>query len=239
MIRSRQMQKLIIANWKSNKSASQAEAWLAEAGKLLGGTEMKGITPVLAPAFPLLPVVNEAVKKLGWKLAVQDLSPFPAGSYTGAVSAVNLRNLPVKYAILGHSERRRYFHETAQEVARKVEQAVDATITPIICVDEHSIETQVSALNAELAERCVVAYEPVGAIGTGNSATLAQVKQFQATVKRLFGSVPFLYGGSVDELDINEYLLATDGVIIGTASLNAKQFIDILRTAQGTTVAET
>lgn len=227
------MQKLIIANWKANKSVTQAQAWFTEAVALLTGADFKTVMPVVAPAFPLLSPVSEAVQKLGWQLAVQDLSQFPAGSYTGAVSVANLHGLGVVYAILGHSERRRYFQETAQTVARKVEQALDAGITPIICVDEQSVGQQASALTAELVERCLVAYEPASAIGTGNNPSLDQVKAFQVQVKKLFGAVPYLYGGSVDELDINEYLLITEGVIIATAALEAKQFVAILKTAQG------
>jgi triosephosphate isomerase len=230
------MQKLIIANWKSNKSPAQAAEWIdavSKTGKGLSGSVM----PIVAPAFPLLSTISESITKLGWALAVQDLSPFSAGSYTGAVSAANVQGLGVKYVILGHSERRRYFQETPQVVAQKVDQALQAGLKPVVCVDEQTVEAQATALTAGLSEKCVVAYEPAGAIGTGNNASLEQVKDFKATAHRLFGSVPFLYGGSVDELNISEYLLITDGALIGTASLDAKQFITLLQSARGNSQA--
>jgi triosephosphate isomerase len=191
------------------------------------------ITPVLAPAFPLLAVAEPVLAQLKWKLAAQDMSSYPAGSYTGAVSAINLQGLSVTYAIVGHSERRQYFKETAQDVARKIEQAVEAGIKPLVCVSAQTLAEQASALDSSLAQRCAVVYEPLDAIGTGNNASLETVKQFKTQVRRLFGAVPFLYGGSVDELNIGEYLLVTDGVLIGTASLKADQFIRVLQTAQG------
>jgi triosephosphate isomerase len=106
-------------------------------------------------------------------------------------------------------------------------------MTPMVCVSEQTLTEQASALDAKIMERCVVVYEPPSAIGSGDSALLSQVSDFQARVKQLFGSVPFLYGGSVDEQNIGEYLLITDGVVVGTASLSADQFINLLQTAQG------
>lgn len=226
------MAKLLVANWKSQKSLSQAQTWLKTVGELLGITTLPGITPVLTPPFPFLVPLTPMVQDLGWQLGVQDISPFPAGSYTGAVSGANLHGSPVKYAIVGHSERRHYFHETIQDVARKAEQALDVGITPIVCVDKQTLEPQAAALG-EAASKCIVAYEPTGAIGSGNNAPLAEIKEFHEHVKRLFDSVPFLYGGSVDELNINEYLLVTDGVIVSTASLAAQQFVKVLKTALG------
>lgn len=237
MIRLKKMQKLILANWKSNKSVEQAETWFAELERIGVGVG-ESFTIAVAPPFPLLPVVSEGASALGWKVAVQDLSSFPAGSYTGAVSAANLKGFSVAYAILGHSERRRYFHETPEDVARKVDQAVEAGIQPVVCVDESNVEAQAATLTQASAERCIVAYEPSGAIGTGDNVSVAQVKEFRARVEQLFGSVPLLYGGSVDEQNIAEYLLVTDGVLLGGASLEADQFARVLQSAQGASRAE-
>ncbi|HEX9817507.1 MAG TPA: triose-phosphate isomerase [Patescibacteria group bacterium] len=226
------MQKLIVANWKANKSLSQAQAWLetVASAKPINLTKLK---PIVAPAFSLLPLVESTTSQLGWQLAAQDISPYPAGSYTGAVSVVNLQGLALTFVIIGHSERREHFGETVQQVARKAEQVVSAGMTPMVCVSEQTLTEQASALDAKIMERCVVVYEPPSAIGSGDSALLSQVSDFQARVKQLFGSVPFLYGGSVDEQNIGEYLLITDGVVVGTASLSADQFINLLQTAQG------
>ncbi|OGJ38364.1 MAG: hypothetical protein A2383_03855 [Candidatus Pacebacteria bacterium RIFOXYB1_FULL_39_46] len=227
------MNKLIIGNWKANKSLTQAQAWLAVVSNSVDKLDLTKVTPILAPAFSLLGTVAPVITKLGWRLAVQDVSPFPAGSYTGAVSVVNLQDLPITYVLVGHSERRQYFKETPQEIAQKAELALEAGITPIVCVSEQTLTAQVSAFNSSLTERCIIAYEPLEAIGTGKNASLEIVKEFQSKVKSLFGSVPFLYGGSVDELNVGEYLLVTDGVLVGTASLKAEQFINLLQTAQG------
>jgi triosephosphate isomerase len=225
--------KLIVANWKSNKSLSEAQAWLAEAQELNGQFDSQRVKAVLAPPFPFLPIVRENVSQLGWQLAAQDISSFPAGSYTGAVSTHNLQGLEVTYAIVGHSERRQYFQETSQQVAQKAELALSAGIQPIVCVDEQSLAGQASALDSSVIEKCLVTYEPREAIGSGDNASIDEVKSFRQQVKNLFGEVPFLYGGSVDETNIGEYLLVTDGALIGTASLAAKQFIRVLEAAQG------
>ena len=232
------MPKLIVANWKSQKSLTQAEAWLQTVHDLLGAfppdfSLPKDTTIALTPPFPFIVPLRSAIEKLGWQLGVQDISPFPAGSYNGAVSGVNLQGLGVKYTLVGHSERRRYFHETVQTVARKIEQALDVGITPIICVDQQTVEAQAAALDEGLNGQWLVAYEPAQAIGSGHNVPLSEVKEFQSKVQRLFGAVPFLYGGSVDELNISEYLLVTDGAIISTASLDAKQFVTVLKTALG------
>ena len=227
------MQKLIVANWKANKSQTQAQTWLktisAEAKKI----DLTKISPVLAPAFSLLTTVQSTITQLNWQLAIQDISAYPAGSYTGAVSAVNLWDLPITYVIVGHSERRQYFKETAQDVALKVDQAIEAKITPIICVSEQTLTEQANLLNSTTMQHCVIAYEPPEAIGSGHNVSLATVKDFQIQVKQLFGSIPFLSGGSVNEQNVGEYLLITDGALIGTASLKAEQFIKLLQTAQG------
>lgn len=231
------MSKLIIANWKSNKSPTEVVAWFERVQQQATEIDLTTVTPIVAPAFSLLSAASQPVQELGWQLAAQDLSPFPAGSYTGAVSARNIQELGVKYVLVGHSERRRYFGETAAEIARKVEQALENAFTPIVCVDEQSLVPQAEALTPALAKQCVVAYEPAAAIGTGNNASLETVKAFRTQVEERFGAVPFVYGGSVNEQTTGEYLLVTDGVLIGTASLDATQFLQVLQSALGKTPA--
>lgn len=230
------MKKLVIANWKSNKSLSQAEEWLANLKT--DQVDLNIVTPVIAPAYPFLAPLSPTVTKLGWQLAAQNISPFPSGSYTGAVSNHNLKDLAIKYVIVGHSERRKYFNETDQLVSQKIDQALELGATPIICVDENTLASQAAAMASEVMDRCMVVYEPVGSIGNGNNASLADVQQFKAKVSQLFGPIPFLYGGSVDEQNVGEYLLETDGVLVGTASLVAAQFINLLQAAQGVSPAD-
>ncbi len=225
--------RLIVANWKSNKTSVEVTEWLDEFDHLLKNQPSHtDVHVVIAPPFLFLPMVAGRIKKLPHcSLAVQDISPFPAGSYTGAVSSYNLSSLSVSHAIVGHSERRRYFHETHADVAAKVAQAVEAGITPIVCVDEEYVALQASAIAVEHLSKCVVAYEPLGAIGSGKNADVGTVKRVVTTITRAFGDVKVIYGGSVDERNIGEYLLVTRGVLVGGASLAANQFSALLEAA--------
>lgn len=227
------MRKIIFGNWKSNKSKNQLKSWFQEFRDSLSGLVFSSIEPVIAPPFVLLDPVEEALKNSGVSLGIQDISAYPAGSYTGAISVHNVNGFAVKYALVGHSERRKYFHEDATSIAQKVTQLLTDKITPIVCVEPETIQETANAISTESLSSCIVAYEPSAAIGSGKNAALQEVKDFKAEVIRLFGHVPYLYGGSVDEKNIAQYLLVTDGVIIGTASLDARQFVSTLKTAQG------
>lgn len=225
------MKKLIVVNWKSNKNIEAAREWLEDFKK-----ESENISNevVVCPPLPLLGLVARGVKELdSVTVGVQDISSYPAGSYTGAVSAHNLRGFKVKYAIVGHSERRRYFHETPLDVANKVEQCLENDITPIVCVDVPYLADQAKIINQKYLEQCVVAYETPSAIGTGSSynesSPLEEVKEMVKRVRKLFGQVRVLYGGSINPKNYKEYYAVTDGAIIGTASLRVEEFVKLLR----------
>lgn len=238
------MSKLLIANWKANKNAATATQWFrdfdTELRKLLGD---KPITSkvVIAPCFPLLGLVRQEIDSLHAnghiELGVQDMSQFGAGSYTGAVSGQNLAWLKPSLVILGHSERRRYFQETSVQVAAKYDQVADLPATSVVCVNRDQVIEQARALGQN-SGKTMVAYEPVEAIGTGVHTSVDKVVQVAAEIRAAFGAqTPVLYGGSVDELTINEYLLVTDGVIIGTAALDGTQFARVVAAAQSTPMA--
>lgn len=223
----------IIANWKSHKTAAEAEEWLtafaAQQMSIANETEV-----IVAAPFSLLAAVASALKVPALshlKLAVQDISPFPAGAYTGAVSVRNLAGFGVEYAILGHSERRRYFHETHQEIANKIDQCLSAGITPIVCVDNEYIVEQAAAIPDEHRSQCLVAYEDLAAIGTGNNTALAEVLEQFKIIKAAFGEVPTIYGGSVNGSNTKEYLAHSDGVLVGTASLKVEDFLAVINAA--------
>lgn len=221
--------KHLIANWKSNKNASAAKSWVAAISQV----EIPRETAVtVAPSFQLLSAVAEATNNSQIKLAAQDVSSYPMGSYTGAVNAQQLAVLGVGQAIVGHSERRRYFHETHQDVAAKIAQLTANNIAPILCLDEDYIEEQADALDTTNIKDLFIAYEPLAAIGTGNNAPADQVKRVIAQIKDTFGDVPVIYGGSVDERSIREYLLISDGVLVGSASLEAEQFAKLIKASQ-------
>lgn len=225
--------RLLVANWKSHKTLDEAKHWLRGLIAFLATesnqSDNKLPQIVLAPPYPFLLPLSEQLRGVtGVSLAVQDISPFPAGSYTGAVSVRNLEGLPITHAIVGHSERRRYFHETHQEIANKVDLLIEANITPIVCVDQTYIIAQAEAIPKRARSGCVVAYEPLESIGTGVSQEVAKVLPVVEEIRTHFGQVPVIYGGSVDEDNLDAYLLATNGVLVGGASLEIAEFSDLI-----------
>ncbi|NCN87820.1 MAG: triosephosphate isomerase, partial [Candidatus Pacebacteria bacterium] len=145
-----------------------------------------------------------------------------------AVSAVNLEGLNVEYAVVGHSERRHYFAESDIDVANKVDQAVEAGITPVVCVDEEYIESQSYAIDNKYFDKCIIAYEPLSAIGTGDEMDSDKVLEVVKRIRQVFGDVRVIYGGSVNGSNVKEYLKVCDGVLVGGASLKVKEFEDII-----------
>lgn len=224
------MQKLIVANWKSNKSLAGASQWVEEFAKLSGDHEVRAKV-VVAPGFTLLQTVHEAIDGFDApiNLGAQDVSPFPYGSYTGAVAAASLKELGVTHCIVGHSERRKHFHETDSQVAAKVSQLCEVGITPIVCVDTEYLGSQAAAIDAALLTQVVVAYEPLSAIGTGQDQDVGTIRSVVTQIKALFGErVPVLCGGSVTPENVSEYMLVSDGALVGGASLEAEVFHEII-----------
>lgn len=238
---------LIIANWKANKSQTATINWFKDFRQSLAELATRVTPPatsrqvVIAPAAFLMPLVASEIaatselvrEKLGASitLGVQDISHFGAGSYTGGIAAVHLAELGVTHAIVGHSERRRYFHETHQEVAGKVIQALDNNITPVVCVDHDYTQDQIKLFDTQWLKKVVFAYEPLAAIGTGKNASISDVKAEVEFIQSVAGQVPVIYGGSVTEQSIGEYLLVTTGGLVGSASLDGKAFAQLLAAA--------
>lgn len=222
--------KLVLANWKSHKTLDEAMRWLTKVGPKASASPY---TIVLCPPFSFLPSLHAEIqeKKYMIKLGVQDLSPFPAGSYTGAVSERNLEGLGVLYALLGHSERRRYFHETYQEVANKVDLAIEAKIQPIVCLRKEDVAPQFSALSEEAVKKVTVLYETVGHIGTGEIENIESVLNSVQEIRSVFGyAVPVLYGGSVSDKTRSLFLDHEElqGIVAATNSLDADEFVKMI-----------
>ena len=226
------MKRYVVANWKSNKTVAGAAAWFVEFGT---SPHLHDFEIIIAPAFPLLlPVGQELAKTtLSASLAAQDTSPFPLGSYTGAVAAQQLLDLGVRYCLVGHSERREYFHETDADIAKKITELLSLDLTPILCLDEPYIESQARWLSNEQRQAVLVAYEPRSVIGLGQPVSVEQVKRVIGMVKQYFPSAPILYGGSIDERNCSEFLLVTNGVLVGSASLEGKRFAQIVAACAG------
>lgn len=218
------MHKLIIANWKAHKLHNQVEPWLAAVGIPPADLDVVVAAPfTLLSQFSGLPAERMA-------LGAQDVSPFPLGAYTGEVAADQLADLGVQYCLVGHSERRQYFGETNESVVAKSRLLVESGIKPVVCVYQENLTSQLTALAAIGIKDVAVVYEPPDAIGTGRNAALDEVQAARQAAQSL-STGTFLYGGSVTELNIKEYLMVCDGALVGGASLDGGQFAKLLQAA--------
>jgi len=247
---------LIAGNWKLNKTSTEAYKLVAE--MLPGLRNIRGVEKLLCPPFTALMAVSRLIKDSDIRLGAQNMYWEEQGAYTGEISPRMLAEF-CQYVILGHSERRTYFGESNEQVNRKVRAAIAHHLMPLICVGETLEENEVGraagvvsrqvreallGLDVLDAERFVIAYEPVWAIGTGRAATAAGANTLirnviRPTLASLFGeniaqSVRVLYGGSVDPGNAGDFFRQPeiDGALVGGASLKARSFIDIVEAAQ-------
>ncbi|SMG47040.1 triose-phosphate isomerase [Paraburkholderia susongensis] len=253
-----QRAKLVVGNWKMHgrlaANATLLQAVAQGSGELPADVRVGVCVPgvYLAQTQALL-----EGSRVEW--GVQDVSAFTHGAYTGEVAAPMVTDFGAMLAIVGHSERRAYHRESAELVAVKTQRALEAGLTPIVCVGETleereagSTEQVVGAqldevlakLSAQEAARLVVAYEPVWAIGTGKSATAEQAQAVHAFLRARLAAkgaadVPLLYGGSVKPENAEELFRQPDidGGLIGGASLKDQDFLAICRAAAVTSVA--
>jgi triosephosphate isomerase len=229
---------LIAGNWKMYKGPRETREFCD------AFSPPAGVEAVLCPAFASLDVAVES----GQTVFAQNVHWAPEGAYTGEVSAPMLLELGVSGAIVGHSERRQYFGETDETVARRTVAALEPGLRVIACVGESEEERdsgqmelvlrlQVEAIAeaAGASDQLVIAYEPVWAIGTGKTATPEQAREAHAFIKTLL-PVPVLYGGSVKPDNAAELLSQpdVDGALVGGASLEVESFTTICQAAAGT-----
>ncbi len=246
---------LIAGNWKMNKTATEGVE-LVKALAAAVGIE-SSVNVVLCPPFTALSAVGTAIEGTHLGLGAQNVHDKTSGAFTGEISASMLRDLHVTHVIIGHSERRSIFGEDDAFANRKVLSALASSLKPILCVGEllsereanqtmevvrRQIELGLAGVPAAKAENLIIAYEPVWAIGTGKTATPAMAQEVHAFIRKLlaqqFGPetaarILILYGGSMKP-DNADALLAEhdiDGGLIGGASLEAKSFVDLVRSA--------
>ncbi len=214
----------IVANWKSNKDESEAKDWLD--GFKIQNLELINKEIIICPPFTLLSQVASEVisRKLKVKVGAQNISPFDGGAYTGEINGKQIKEF-VDYVIIGHSERRQNFSETDETLFRKVDQALKYDLTPIFCVQGK--ETKVPPNVA------IVAYEPIDAIGTGQSDTAENAEEVASFFKKNYNVQYTLYGGSITSKNVKEFtqMPNIDGVLIGGASLDVKEFYAIIQNA--------
>jgi len=253
--------KIIIGNWKMNLNMHEASLYLHQLAGII--KTRRDVEVVLAPTVLTLQSLSLQVNLRQFKLAAQNFYWRDHGSYTGEVSASQLRGI-VQYAIVGHSERRHIFNETEKDMRNKVAAAIRNGIKPILCIGENTWERSNNEtkevihdqLNSALAnitshelKEVVIAYEPVWAIGTGHNAmpndVLIAVKAIRSQIEHLYGekaaqSIAVLYGGSVTPESAADYmsLPGVDGLIIGTDSLNPYTFNEIIKKAHKNSVLD-
>ncbi|HKV40496.1 MAG TPA: triose-phosphate isomerase [Blastocatellia bacterium] len=240
---------VIAGNWKMYKTIREAVDFVTSLKPRVVNCAYSDI--VVAPPFTALRAVVERLEGTNISVASQDVAAEPGpGAFTGEVSAAMLSEAGAKYAIIGHSERRQYYSETDESVNKKTIAALDAGLTPIVCVGEKLserdsgqaevvVDKQVSGglanLTPQQSARIIIAYEPVWAIGTGRTATPELAEQMHAfirtRVKGLFGpevaeGTRILYGGSVKPDNVAKLMeeLDIDGALVGGASLEAESF---------------
>jgi triosephosphate isomerase len=223
---------LIAGNWKMNLDRASAVALAEGVAKQAGSVE--GADLAVCPPSPYLDAVGRAVAGSPVALGAQNMYHEPQGAYTGEISAAMLWDLGCRYVILGHSERRHILGETDQQVNQKVHAALEAGLTPIICLGELLAQRE-----AEPMAGIVIAYEPVWAIGTGKVATPEQAEEVHLDLRKIMQdrynaevaqAVRIQYGGSVKPDNAAELLRQPniDGALVGGASLKVESFMGIV-----------
>lgn len=249
--------KLIAGNWKMNLGYKESEKTAKDIVSKLDKRDLQNTDVLVCPSFVSLGIVNKSIKDTGIKLGAQDIYYENDGAYTGEVSASMLRSVGCEYVIAGHSERRKYIHETNKIINRKVRKAIEFGIKPILCVGESLeeredeiyegvVEKQIIEGLAEISKDnmkdLVIAYEPVWAIGTGLNATPKQASDMHIFIGKVISKIydsetsnelRILYGGSVNGKNSGEILSAkgVDGALIGGASLKPDEFSEIVKIA--------
>ena len=246
---------LIAGNWKMNMTASDTKKFADDIKAIM--PRAKWCDVVVCVPFVNIPAALKAFKDLRISVGAQNMFYEKSGAYTGEVSADMLKDLGVKYVIIGHSERRQYYNETDFTVNKKVHAALEVGLRPIVCVGEsleqremgvtmdliaYQVKCALSGVSADKVRHVVIAYEPLWAIGTGKTATAEQAGEvceaIRTVIRKLYGarvarSVTIQYGGSMNAKNAHELLAQpdVDGGLIGGASLKAPDFVEIVNAA--------
>ena len=244
---------IIAGNWKMNMVASEVRPFIEALKENMG--KSKSCEVVLCTPAVMIPAMVKYGKELRVAAGGQDVSKYDKGAYTGEVSASQLADAGAKYCIVGHSERRQYHGEDDMLINAKAKALLGKNIIPIICVGEsleqremdltmeyvaYQVKAALSGLDAAQVRRCVIAYEPIWAIGTGKTATAEQAEEvcdgIRAVIRKIYGArvartVSILYGGSMNAKNAAELLAQPDidGGLIGGASLKPVDFSVIVK----------
>ena len=246
---------LIVGNWKMNKMIQETADFCLLLKEEVAALQGKGVEVAVAPPFTALHAAAQALLGSSVSVAGQDVFWAESGAFTGEISPKMLANAGCRFGIVGHSERRQYFHETDDSVNKKTAALLKEGLVPIVCLGETLAERQ-GGITFSVVERqtreglkglavkaptdLVIAYEPVWAIGTGQTATRQQAQEVQAFIRKLVGKIfspplaggiHILYGGSVKPENIAELMVMedVDGALVGGASLEVKSFAQIVK----------
>jgi len=229
--------KYLIANWKMNPGSSEEAKELFNNIKQ-GVKDLSAEVVICPPSIYYFP--NLKSKGLKLHLGAQNCFWEQAGAYTGEISPKMLKNMGCKYVILGHSERRQYLNETDEMVNKKLKAVLEAGLTPILCVGETKQERDRGEAEKKIKSqlkfllqnsKLILAYEPRWAIGTGIACNPESAKKALNMIKEVAQETPVLYGGSVSAENAKQYIDAGfNGLLVGSASLNAPEFIKIAKT---------
>jgi triosephosphate isomerase len=249
--------KIVAANWKMNMTQGEAARYVESL--LLDLGDISDVEVVIIPPFTAIAKVTECLAKAqNIKVGAQNMHWEKSGAFTGEISATLLRDLFVRFVILGHSERRSLFGETDEIVNRKVHAANEASLRPIVCVGEtldqreggkvekilsKQLRGSLAGLGEKELHETVIAYEPVWAIGTGRNATPEQAQEAHAFIRKVIGElsdeatadkIRIQYGGSVKPDNAHELMSQPDidGALVGGASLDSRSFSEIVKAAR-------
>lgn len=252
------MRKMLVAgNWKMNNTTQESLVLLASIESYLPAIP-EGVDVVLIPPFTALYSLSVSLQDSSIQLGAQNIYWEDQGAFTGEISGAFIKDAGCNYVIIGHSERRKYFGETNKTVNKKIYAALRNDLTPIVCVGEtleerdsgkHKdiVEAQIkeglNEIHSKDAEKMVVAYEPVWAIGTGKTATPEQAQEMHYFIRNLLeklydaptaNAIRILYGGSMNASNCTELLTQKDidGGLIGGAALKGKDFTEIIKAAE-------
>jgi triosephosphate isomerase len=246
---------IVAGNWKMNLTFEEADDLVNDLADFVNDNVLEGVGVIVCPPAVYLELASDVANEAGFFVGAQNISQFESGAYTGEISAPMLASMGITYTIIGHSERRKYFHESHSVLAEKVNVALKNNLSPIFCCGELLPEREAGShfdvvkkqLNESLFHllkadfvNVVIAYEPVWAIGTGVNATPDQAQEMHAYIRGLIAekygkeqaeNTTILYGGSCNAKNAKELFANpdVDGGLIGGASLKSDEFIKIIQ----------
>lgn len=222
------MKKMVVANWKAFLSPEKAQHWCDTfAGIYRPRTDLEVIIAV--PTLWLEQIARWAQPLAGVSLAAQGVSSYPQGSYTGSIPAAWLRGL-APYTLVGHRERRRYFHETTQDVARQVYESLAEDLQPIVCVDREQLVPQAAAMAAEELKHLIWAYTPETPASLEMARSEADIVAMLPQIARRTDNRPVLYGGGVSVENAADLwrLAGLSGIMLGMGCLDGAAFAEMV-----------